>query len=103
MDLLPVTANCIPIGFSSAKVLIFAAQVNLGDIITPSQAQQPRQPVEHQADIITRGTSVAPGISADKSQVDEIIQNLEINQSNQPPKMKCQTQPTSSPKSRAGA
>ena len=46
--------------------------------------QQSKQPVEHQADIISHGTSVAPGIRADKSQVNEIIRNLENNPSNQP-------------------
>ena len=49
-----------------------------------TEAQQPKRPIEHQADIITHGASVAPRTSADKSQVNEIIQNLENNQSNQP-------------------
>ena len=44
-----------------------------------TEAQQLKQPVEHQADIISCGASVAPGISANKSQVDEIIQNLDNN------------------------
>ena len=34
-----------------------------------TEAQQPKRPVEHQADIISCGASVAPGISANKSQV----------------------------------
>ena len=55
--------------------------------------QQLKQPVKHQADIISHGTSVASGISADKSQVDEIIQNLENNQSDQPLKQSARLNP----------
>ena len=47
-------------------------------------ALQSKQPVEHQADIITRDPSVAPGISADNKQVNEIMKNLENNPSDQP-------------------
>ena len=37
--------------------------------------QQLKRPVEHQADIISYDASVAPGISADKNQVNKIIKN----------------------------
>ena len=49
-----------------------------------TEAQQPERPVEHQADIISHSPSVAPGISADKSQIDKIMQNLKNNPSDQP-------------------
>ena len=45
--------------------------------------QQLKQPVEHQADIISCDTSVAPGISADKNEANEIMKNLENNLSDQ--------------------
>ena len=45
--------------------------------------QKLKQPVEHQADIISHGASVALGISANKNQVDEIMKSLENNLSDQ--------------------
>ena len=45
---------------------------------------QAKHPVKHQADIISCSTSVVPGISTNKNQVDEIIRNLENNLSDQP-------------------
>ena len=46
--------------------------------------QQIKQPVKHQADIISHGTSVAPDISTNKNPVDKIMRNLENNLSDQP-------------------
>ena len=45
--------------------------------------QNLKQPVEHQADIISCGTSVAPGISANKNHVNKIMKTLENNLSDQ--------------------
>ena len=43
MDLLPVTANCMPVGLSSGNDLIFAAQMKLEDIIIPLHPLSIRQ------------------------------------------------------------
>ena len=47
-------------------------------------ALQSKQPVKHQGDIITHDPSVAPGISADNKEINEIMRNLENNLSDQP-------------------
>ena len=58
-----------------------------------TEAQQLKRPVKNQADIISHSASVAPEISADKSQVDEIMQNLENNLSDQPPRQSARLNP----------
>ena len=64
-------------GEDKDKSIIKSSDLNTG-------VQQSKQAVEHQADIISRSASVAPGISADKIQVDKIIRNLENDLSHQP-------------------
>ena len=67
--------------------ILIAGEDKDNSIVKPSNqntaVQQIKQPVEHQADIISHSASVAPGISADKNLVDAIMRNMEKKLSGQ--------------------